>query len=122
MALIQLPALVWRSAYGIYTDTAMLCPTIRYIKWILIPLFMLVFIWHTIILLLPYSTAKERLAFGIYKESELYRLRVTELGKQFAFDTYIQYDRPMFKDKLTWKDKAKAFFIPFSCGVEQDGE
>lgn len=87
----------------------------KYIKWPILLFFMLILFVHALVLALPYRSALERLAYGKYKETTMYRERLVEFGEDFTKELYILNDRRFFLDKLTWKDKLKAIVIPYSC-------
>lgn len=88
---------------------------IRWLKWLAMPIFMIVLCWYAIILSLPYRGAVERLAYAKYRETYLYEERVRLFDKQFALDMYTRCDRHFFISKLAWQDKLKALIIPYSC-------
>lgn len=87
----------------------------KLLKWPIICSFMFILFIQFLILSLPYKQAVERIAFNKYRKTTMYKDRLELMGEDYARETYIQYDRPMFIKKITWRDKIKALIIPYSC-------
>ncbi len=64
----------------------------------------------------PYGRAIMHMAYKKYTETFMYRKRLIELGEEFAFNTFVDspFERKLFLSKLTWKDRLRAFFIPYN--------
>ena len=65
--------------------------------------------------MLPYNRAKINMAYKIYMDTTMYKERVAEFGKEFAFNLFIENREDIFfLKKLTFFDKIKAAVIPFN--------
>ncbi len=84
----------------------------KFLVWLIIP-FAKGWIW--VKWNFPYNLAKLHMAYRKYTETEMYRLRVAEMGYGYALKAFVDNcEERYFLKKLTTGDKLKAFFIPYS--------
>ncbi len=72
-------------------------------------------IWFWVKWNFPYNLARLHMAYRKYTETEMYRLRVAEMGYGYALKTFVDnHEERYFLRKLTPGDKFKALLIPYS--------
>ena len=77
-------------------------------------------IWITLRTTNPYTKAKLRLSFMKYKMTPMYCERCEVMGKNYANSQFVLGDEyKYYMKQLTWKDKAKALFTPYTIMAEE---
>ena len=76
---------------------------------------MCIWIYSCIKWVIPYNRAKLTMAYRLYMETTMYKEREAGFGKAFAFEQFVDNrEHRYFLKKLTFFDKVKAVFIPYS--------